>query len=191
MNDEIKKAIKVLKSGGVIAYPTDTLFGLGCDATNEEAVQKLITLKKRNNKPMSIACSSVAMIERYAEMEREAKKIIDSFLPGPYTFLLNKKDTISDLVTFGSKVVGVRIPDYPKILNLIDLFGKPITSTSANVAGESDIKKLDELKLGVDYILEGECKYKKASTVVDIVHKKILRKGVGTIEINQALRDLI
>lgn len=190
MKDKIKKAVEVLSGGGIIAYPTETLFGIGCDATNEKAVERLIELKKRDEKPMSVACSNMEMIEEYVEIGSDERKILESFLPGPYTFLLTKKETVPDLVTAGSKKVGIRVPDYPPILKIIERFRKPIISTSANLAGRPDIKSLDELKLGVDYVLAGECKYKKGSTVVDISNKKVLRPGVRVYEIEEEIKNL-
>jgi len=190
MSEEIRKAVEVLKSGGIIAYPTDTLFGIGCDATDINAVERLIKLKKRDKRPMSIACSSLEMIEKYADIGGEERRVIRDFLPGPFTILLNKKDTISNLVTAGSEKVGVRIPDYPKIIKIILQLKKPIISTSANLAGELDIESIDQLKLKVDYVLGGECKYKKGSTIFDLQEKKILREGVRTKEIRELLNNL-
>ena len=189
-NNKIKEAVRVLKRGGIIAYPTDTLFGIGCDATNIDAVSRLFKLKKRDKKPMSIACSSVEMIEEYAEMDKKEREIIKKYLPGPYTILLNKKQTVSNLVTAGSSKIGVRIPNYPQILKIISVLKKPIISTSANLAGEPDIESLDQLKIDVDFVVEGECKYKQSSTIVDIGERKILRQGARAEEMRELLSNL-
>jgi len=188
MEDEIKKAVEILKQGGIIAYPTDTLFGVGCDATNIEAVKKLIKLKRRDKKPMSIACSDMVMVEYYADISKVEREMLERFLPGPFTFLLNKMENVLDIVTAESKKVGVRIPDYPKIIKILSVFGKPIISTSANLAGEPDIESLDQLGFKVDYVLNGECKYKKGSTIVDLENRKILREGVRVEEIADFLK---
>ncbi len=192
MNQEnsIKEVVKVLKRGGIIAYPTDTLFGIGCDATNDGAVKKLIELKKRDKKPMSIACSSMKMVEEYAEINKKEREIIKNFLPGPFTILFDKKESISDIVTAGSEKVGVRIPDYPIILEIISKLNKPIISTSANLAGEPDVEDLNQLKIEVDYTVEGECKYKRGSTVFDVRDKKILREGVRAEEIAELINNI-
>ena len=185
MNDEIKKAVSILKTGGIVAYPTDTLFGIGCDITNNQAVKKLIKLKRRDKKPISIACSNLEMVDKYTDINKEEAEIIQKYLPGPFTFILNKKEMVSELITAETEKVGVRIPDYPKILKIISLLGRPIISTSANFAGEPNIENLDQLKFEVDLKISGECKYKGGSTVVDLRARKILREGVRFDEIRE------
>jgi len=118
----------------IILYPTDTLYGLGVDATNPEMVKKLKELKGRDDgKPISIAVSDIEMLRAYAEVTPLAERLIEQFLPGKLTLILNVKDSsISHLSTDGS--VGVRIPFHEGTLKLIQEFGKPITATSANVS---------------------------------------------------------
>lgn len=190
MNIEIENAIRVLKNGGVIAYPTDTLYGIGCDALNGKAVKKVYKIKERDfSKPMSIAVSSMKMLEQYVTITEETKTLLEKTLPGPYTILLPKKDTISSLVTAGSNLVGVRIPDYDLILEVIEKFAGPIITTSANLSGETDITKYEDIILPVDYIIKGKCRYNQPSTVFDPINKKILRKGVGLEKIIEILNN--
>ena len=190
MNTEIEKALEVLGNGGIIAYPTDTLYGVGCDALNEEAVNKVYEIKGRDfSKPMSIAGSDIKMLEKYVTMSSEIRKLLNKILPGPYTVLLPKKDLISNLVTAGSDKLGVRIPDYDLILEIIKQFGKPIITTSANLSGEPDVTKYEDITLPVDCIVRGKCKYNQPSTVFDPINKKILREGVGLEKIIDLLNN--
>jgi L-threonylcarbamoyladenylate synthase len=190
MNLDVEKAVKILKDGGVIAYPTDTLYGVGCDALNDKAVEKVYKIKERDfSKPMSIAVSSMEMLEQCVTIAEETKTLLEKILPGPYTILLPKKDIISSLITAGSDLVGLRILDYDLILEVIEKFGGPIITTSANLSGEADITKYEDITLPVDYIIKGECKYNRSSTVFDPINKKILRKGVGLEKIIEILNN--
>ena len=186
-NEEIKrKTIQVLENGGIILYPTDTLIGLGCDALNVEAVSKIYEMKDREEKkPMSIACADLSMIKKYCDLTAQEERALLDLLPGPYTFILNKKDNIPEVVTAGSKKVGVRIPDYPLLLDIVKDFNKPIITTSANKSGEPDISSLNESDYLVDYIVDSPYQYKGGSTVIDISNLKILREGIGLEKIKE------
>lgn len=176
----IEKAVKVLRNGGILLYPTDTLIGLGCDALNSEAVKKIFELKGRDfKKPMSIACSDVEMVKEYADLSSKEEQILLDLLPGPYTFILTKNDKIPDTLTAGSKSVGVRIPNYPILLEVIQKLGRPIITTSANQSGQTDIKTLEECVYPVEFILSTSFEYAGPSTVFDIKNKTILREGIG------------
>lgn len=180
----IEKAVKVLQDGGILLYPTDTLIGLGCDALNSEAVKKIFELKGRDfKKPMSIACSDVEMVKEYTDLSSSEEQILLDLLPGSYTFILKKKDIISDIITAGSESIGIRIPNHPLLLEIIKKLGKPIITTSANKSGESDIKSLDECPYPVDYILSTPFEHNGPSTVFDIQNKIILREGMGLEEL--------
>lgn len=180
----IEKAVDVLRSGGILLYPTDTLIGLGCDALNSEAVNRIYEMKGRHfKKPMSIACSDIEMVKKYADISTSDEQNLLDLLPGPYTFILEKKYNISDIITAGSKSIGIRVPDYPILLEIIKKLGNPIITTSANKSGEPDIKSIDECPYSVDYVLSTSFEYKGPSTVFDIQNKIILREGVGLEEL--------
>lgn len=180
MNTQQQKALEILQNGGVIAYPTDTTYGIGCAILSPAAVKRIFEIKGRNfNKPLSIACSSLKMATKYSETDNLPADFLNKVFPGPVTLLLPKTDSISDLVTAESLRVGVRIPDYPEILEIIEALGEPIVTTSANISGQPDVVEFDDVKLEVDYIYEGTCHYKQPSTIIDIEHKKILREGVN------------
>lgn len=175
--NQINRAVEVLKNGGVIIYPTDTVYGIGCDIYNTKAIERLIRIKKRDNNPMSIAVSSIDMMKQIACVENE--DILNKLLPGPFTFIFKKKN-VSELIT-NLDTVGVRIPDNEIVLDIIDRFSKPIITTSANLAGRPSPKSLKDLEINADFVVQGKCKYKLGSTVVDLKNKKILRQGAGKI----------
>ena len=180
----LSKAISALKSGDIIVYPTDTLYGLGADVFNDNAVKKVFEVKNRPfNLPISIAVSCVNDLEKIAIVDDKAKKIIDVFLPGRLTLILEKKKTISNIVSGGLNNIAIRIPDNVIALELLSNYG-PLTCTSANIHGKdtptviSDIRmQFKELDISV-YINHGKLKG-KPSTIVDLTGKKpgLVRQG--------------
>lgn len=186
----IEKAKKILLNGGIIVYPTETLYGIGADPFNENAVLKVFNLKKRPfNLPLSIAVSNIKMMNKVAKIDKITEKFYKKYLPGPYTLILKKRQKVSNLITSGLKTVGVRVPDNDFILELIEDFG-PITSTSANIHGKNLPTNIEISKKQfgnkVDlYIDEGECKFKNPSTIIDMENKKILRKGALHIDLEE------
>jgi len=180
MNTDINKALNILNNGGVIAYPTDTTYGIGCDITDGTAVKRIFKIKGRDfQKPLSIACSSLEMVENYALTDKIIIGFLNQVFPGPVTLLLPKKAIVSDDITAGSDKVGVRIPDHAKTLELIRQLGHPIITTSANISGQADPVEANEVKLDVDYILPGDCSYKQPSTIIDMESRAIVRKGTN------------
>lgn len=178
--NQINKAVGVLKKSGIIAYPTDTIYGLGANIFDQKAVKRVFKLKGRSfDKPLSIAVADFKMIEELAHVSDENRGLIKKLLPGPITILLLKKDIVPDYITRGSKLVGIRFPKNREAIEIIKKVGFPITSTSANPSGKPDVFKAEDIKLNVDFIIRGECKYKKSSTIVDLENKKILRRGTG------------
>ena len=180
---QIDKIINVLRAGGVIIYPTDTLFGLG---STIEYVQKVFEIKGRNpNKPASLAFSNIKMIEKYAHIENY-KDVLRKYLPGPYTFLIPAK--IQNKYVVKNGLVGIRIPDHEYVLSLIEKLGEPVTATSANISGGKSPAKFEEIDPKilekVDTVIDLPCKYGQQSTVVDLVNKKILRQGVGEFQLS-------
>lgn len=179
----VKKAVDVLKKGGVIVYPTDTLFGLGVDATNKKAVKKLFEIKKRDEtKPISIIVSNVEMAKEYCKIDEKDEEILKKYLPGPYTFLLKKlDDNLPKELTMFDKI-RIRIPDNKICIEIVEKLGKPITATSANISGEKSPAKIedvpDEIKK-IAFVVDGECKYGEGSTIVDLTDGKVIRMGAG------------
>lgn len=173
----IAMACKVLAAGGLVIFPTETTYGAGVDATNQEAVNKLLAYKsRREGKPLSIAVTDQKMAEKYVELTESAKRIYDRFLPGPVTVVSKTKGTVADGVASEYGTLGVRIPDYPLMLEIVKAYGKPITATSANGSGEKrpytiqDIfDGLSEKQKGlIDLVLDaGELPKNPPSTVID------------------------
>ena len=181
--EKIELAIRVLKEGGTVVYPTDTVYGLGANIYDEKAIQMVFILKKRPfNKPVSICVYNIDDIEKIAYLNEYQEKIVRKIFPGPFTVILKRKTNLSPLLTAGGEKIGIRIPDSKVCRELTRLF--PITTTSANLSGGELPVSVDEVlkQLGdsVDFILDGgKSESKTPSTVIDLTldPPEILRKG--------------
>jgi L-threonylcarbamoyladenylate synthase len=185
IGNDIGRAVEIVKNGGVIAYPTETVYGVGALATDIGALQRVYQIKDRPlNQPLSIAVSSMDMLKSVAKVECE--DFILKFMPGPVTVILKKKkNVLPDMLTARSKYVGIRWPDHKMALDVINNVG-PIVSTSANFHGEKDPVRADEVKIPVDYVLDGgPCKYGAPSTIVDLHEYTVVRKGVMYEEVRR------
>jgi L-threonylcarbamoyladenylate synthase len=167
------KFFKAIKEGAIFIYPTDTVYGLGCDATNGKAVQKLRELKNRNVMPLSVIAPNKEWVEEHCEYQQEW---LDK-LPGPYTLIMKLKDhkCVAPGVTVGRETIGVRIPAH-WISDVAEMLGRPIITTTANMTGGNCMRTLDDLPrelLHVDFIIyEGEHRG-NPSELVDLTEKKI------------------
>ncbi len=182
-------AAKILKSGGLVVFPCETVYGIACDSQNPEAVEKLNDYKKRPfGKPYAIMCSSQKMAEEYVELNQTAKRLYKKFLPGPVTIVSTGKHKLAPGIESETGTLGVRIPDYKFMLNLIERFTRPIVATSANASYQrrpytiSDI--LDNIsrrqKGLIDLIIDaGTLPKNEPSTVVDTTldDPVVLRQG--------------
>lgn len=192
---EIDNLAKIVKSGGLVVYPTDTLYGLGADPFNDSAVKKVFISKNRPfDMPLSVAVSDARMLESIAVLNDPARKLISRFLPGPLTIILTKKPSISDLLSSGDNQIGIRIPDHPFALRLIRKIG-PITTTSANLHSHPEPVTVEMAKkdLGeaVDvYVDCGETKHKLGSTIVDVSEGDIEIVRAGVISKEEILNAL-
>ncbi len=181
--ENIEEAARIVKKGGLIVYPTDTVYGLGCSPFNVKAVERLIQVKGVRNKPLPILSCSLRDIEKIAEFSEKARRIGETFWPGPLTLVLTKK-LIPDVVTSGLTTVGVRIPDHKVALELIRLCDRFLVGTSANKAGSQPpstaVAAFEQLGDEVNTILDGGvAKLGISSTIIDLAGEepKILRKG--------------
>lgn len=178
----IGEAIDVLARGGVVLYPTDTVYGLGANIFNELAVKRIFNIKQRSPlKPLSILISDIGAIDLVARTSLEQKNIMNNYLPGPYTFILKKTDIVPRVVTGGSSYVGVRVPDNDISRKLACLF--PITTTSANVSDDEVLSNpkeiLEQLDCEVDLVIDvGDLKSNHASMIIDLSNPnpKIIRR---------------
>ena len=145
-NESINFSKSLIDNGEIIVYPTDTLYGFGVDATNSNAINKLNFLKGRTQ-PLSIIISNIKDIKKYALISDEILKNINKYLPGPYTLLIPKKDSnISNLITYGSELIGIRIPKHNFPIKLVEKLNKPIVTTSINKKGSKPLNKTDEIE---------------------------------------------
>ena len=177
-----KRIITQMMQGGIIAFPTDTVFGLGC-IMDEEAMKKIYVAKGRDfNKPLPMMCDSLAMIRKVALLTSNAEKIIERFTPGALTVVLNRKEEIPAYVSQGNKTIAIRVPDDNWILDLIKQIGRPIMVTSANISNAGSLLKWEDvyasMKEKIDGIVCEDARGDKASTIVDLTENiKILREG--------------
>jgi L-threonylcarbamoyladenylate synthase len=192
MNKQIEDAVRALNQGGIVIFPTDTAFGIGCRIDNEKATEKLFKLRKRPiAQAMPVLVNGIEMAKNYVvEIPSEVlKKLINPFWPGALTIILNANlHKVSSLVTGGGKTVGIRMPNHPVILDIITKVGVPVLGPSANFHGENTPFEFKDLSLElislVDYVIEGECLVRETSTVVDCTKApwEILRQGVVTVK---------
>ncbi len=178
---EIDVAVALLKSGGVLVYPTDTVYGIGGDATSDEAVRRVHQIKGITDfRPMSVMVSDFGMIDYYCETGVWEDMILSKYLPGPYTFVLKRSRRY--IAASQTEKLGIRIPESPFCQELCRRFGRPIVTTSANLTGQKppvefgqvDRKVLDQLQVAID---GGPTKYRTPSVVIDLVERKYLREG--------------
>jgi tRNA threonylcarbamoyl adenosine modification protein (Sua5/YciO/YrdC/YwlC family) len=184
---KIRRAADVLRDGGVIAYPTGTVYGLGCALLNKKAIEKVYRIKGADRrKPFSFLCPDLSQISRYATVGNGAYRIIRRLVPGPYTFVLEATKEVPNLVTTKRKTVGIRVPDHPVALALLEELGEPIISTSAGrtetLTDPADIK---DAFPGLDLILDAGVCGATPSTILAIDPDgsvEVLREGAGPID---------
>jgi L-threonylcarbamoyladenylate synthase len=196
-NLAIKKAVEVLKNGGLIVYPTETCYGLGGDATNPEALKKIMKYKKlRGSKPISVAVANKEMAKEYVEINEMANNLYENYLPGPITVISMSKGKLQPPVVSMQGAVGIRHPDYDFTLDLIKTYGKPITATSANVSYKSPPYNIDQLikdlpkkslKLISLFLDAGTLPKNQPSTVLDTTMNQLSVLRQGRVEFEDAI----
>jgi len=193
MNEQIQKAVEILNKGGIIIFPTDTAFGIGCRMDNQAAIKKLFKLRKRpQSQAVPVLVSGLEMAKEYAiEIpDKVVQDLINPYWPGALTIVLEANVArVPSLVRGGTTTVGLRMPNHPVALKIIKGVRVPILGTSANFHGEQTPYQLSDLNNElislVDYVVEGECSVKKNSTVIDATKTpwQILRQGAIEIKI--------
>ncbi len=196
---DILKAVSVLRAGGLVALPTETVYGLGADARNPDALRKIFLAKGRPfDHPLIVHLANVAQLSEWArEIPEKALILAKHFWPGPLTLILKKSNTINDIVTGSQDTIGLRIPNHPVALALLEAFGNGIAAPSANRFGRispTTAKAVrEELGDRVDLILEGgQCEVGLESTIVDMTHEHpvILRPGmISQTQIENVLHE--
>jgi tRNA threonylcarbamoyl adenosine modification protein (Sua5/YciO/YrdC/YwlC family) len=188
----IQKVVEILEKGGVIGYPTDTIYGVGCGLFNPEAIRKVHRLKKLDGKkPLSFICSDLKDISRYAYVSNYAYKTMKRLLPGPYTFILEATKLVPKIAMTKQKTVGIRIPDNKICLSLVRELGHPIINTSVYKPDEglyNDPAEIEE-RFGkqLDLIIDGGVIVAEHSSIVDLTgeYPKVIRKGKGDVSFFQ------
>ncbi|MEW5908822.1 MAG: L-threonylcarbamoyladenylate synthase [Thermodesulfobacteriota bacterium] len=184
----ISKVVSILKEGGIIAYPTDTIYGIGCDIFNQKAIQKIYQLKQRNqNQPFSFICSDLKNISHYAKVSNYAYKTMRRLLPGPYTFVLEGSRLVPKIMLTRRKTAGIRVPDNAICLSLVAGLGNPIITTSASGPDGTPLNDpylIDELyRSRIQVIIDGGPVAGQPSSVISLINDtpEILRKGMGDV----------
>ncbi len=185
----IDRVVKLLKSGAVICYPTDTGYGIGCDLFNQKSIKKLLQLKKRpKHKPFSFMCSDLTDISQYAHVSNTAYRLLKKNLPGPYTFVLPGTKLVPKIMSTKQKTVGIRVPAHPISRLLLESLGNPIVNTSVELDDEEMAIAepfVIEQNLGnrLDLIIDGGDIYPDPSSVIDLTgdYPVILREGKGDV----------
>jgi len=184
----ISRAVEILDKGGIIAYPTDTTYGIGCSILNKKGIERIYLLKQREKKkPFSFICADLSEVTRYAKVSNFAFKTMKRLLPGPYTFVLDATNIVPDLLITRQKTVGIRIPDNHICLAIVRELGHPIITTSANRSGEEPIGNPflieEQLDKELDIIIDGGILPADVSSVVSLIGdvSTVLRKGVGDV----------
>lgn len=186
----IRKVVEILQKGGVIGYPTDTIYGLGCDLFNPEAIRKIHRLKRmEGKKPLSFICADLKDISQYAYVSDYAYKMMKKLLPGPYTFILKATKLVPKIAMTKQKTVGIRIPDNKICLGLVKELGHPIISTSVYKPDETlynnPIEIEERFGRQLDLVIDGGVIVAEHSSIVDLTHEepKVIRKGKGDVSL--------
>lgn len=178
----INRVVQVLEEGGLIAYPTDTFYGIGCDLYNKKAIQLIYRIKNRPlKKPFSFICDGLTEISRYAVVSNYAYKTMKRLLPGPYTFILEGTRLVPKIMLTKRRTVGIRVPDNNICLAILRSFGRPIISTSAMYNDPQSINEAHGQFL--DIIIDGGVLNQNPSSVVSLIDDipEVLREGKGDV----------
>jgi len=185
----IKRVAEVLKEGGVIAYPTDTQYGIGCDLYNKKSIEKIYRLKKRRpQKPFSFICADLKDISQYAKVSNYAYRTMRRLLPGPYTFILDGTRLVPKIMLSARKEAGIRVPDNRICLSVVEALGNPIINTTATNTNDETLSRPEEIesvfKGVIDLVVDGGPVPDLPSTVVSLINDRpeIIREGLGKID---------
>ena len=186
----IMRVVDILKNGGVVAYPTDTYYGIGCDIMNKKAIEKIYQIKQRSrSKPFSFICSDLKNISLYAKVSNYAYKTMKRLLPGPYTFILEGSKLVPKIMLTKRKTAGIRVPDNQICLNLVKELGNPVINTSATRPDGTifhDASLIhDYFGNRIDVVIDGSIVPGQPSSVILLINDipEVLRQGLGDVSI--------
>jgi len=192
LSEQITGAVNILKKGGIVAYPTDTVYGLGASVADIKAIERIFEVKDRpKGMAMPLLAANKEQIKKLVtNIPPSAWLLMYNFLPGALTIIFNKSDIVPDIITGGTKTIAVRIPDHPVPISLIKGLGQPIVGTSANLSGQPSALTAEEVKMQiggkVDLVIDGgTCPGGIESTVVDITGRKPVVRRLGAISLEQ------
>jgi tRNA threonylcarbamoyl adenosine modification protein (Sua5/YciO/YrdC/YwlC family) len=186
---KVRRAVQALEAGEIVAYPTDTVYALGCDLQNKKAVDRLYQVKGMDKgQPLAFICGDLADLSKYAVVDNHAYRLLRRVLPGPYTFVLTATREVPKMLhTSERRTVGIRVPDAPIIVEVVRALGRPVISTTAHRPGDEhmviDARDMEATFPGVDLVLDGGIGGREPTTVVDLTHESIdiIREGAGPI----------
>ncbi|WP_456477883.1 L-threonylcarbamoyladenylate synthase [Geoglobus ahangari] len=197
-DEEIEPAADIIRLGGLVAFPTETVYGLGADALNERAVRRIFEAKGRpSDNPLIVHVSSIEEVYRIAKPNRIAEKLMEEFFPGPLTLVMEKREAVPEVTTGGLRTVAVRMPNHRVALKLIELSGTPIAAPSANKSGKPSPTRaehvMEDFESEVECVIDaGRTEVGLESTVVDttVYPIEILRPGAITREMLEELFEV-
>jgi len=182
---KVARAVAALQAGEVIAYPTDTVYGLGADLLNRKAIERIYQIKQmKSDQPLTFICHDLSDISNYAIIENAQYRLLRRLLPGPYTFILDATREVPKMLLLKRKQVGIRVPDHPVVRALTEALGRPIISTTAAPHGEDpyvDPHEIDERFPGLAMTLDAGGGGTIPTTVVDLTGggATVVREGAG------------
>ncbi len=184
---KIRRAVEALEAGEVIGYPTDTVYGLGCDLFSKHAIEHLYQIKRMDHsQKLAFICPDLSNVARYAIVEDATFLVLKRYMPGPYTFILQATREVPKVVQSKRRTVGVRIPRHPVTLALVHALGRPLISTTAAPHGEEpyvDPHEIDDRFKGLAMVLDAGVGGRVPTTVIDLTTSlpEIIRAGAGSI----------
>jgi len=192
---KIRRAVDTLEAGEVIGYPTDTVYGLGCDLFNKRAIERLYQIKGIGPaQRLAFICPDLSNVARYAIVDNAAFHVLKRYLPGPYTFILEATREVPKIIQTKRRTVGVRIPNHPVTLALVRALGRPLISTTAAPHGEDpyvDPHEIDERFKGLAMVLDAGAGGSLPTTVIDLTraYPEVIREGAGPVQEFEAIRS--
>lgn len=185
---KIDRAVKALQAGEVIGYPTDTVYGLGCDIGNKKAADRLYQIKGMDRAhPLAFICPDLSEIAKYAIVDNQHYRVLKRFLPGPYCFILEATREVPRLLQTKRKTIGIRVPNHEVIRSVVSALGRPVISTTAQRGGAEvyvDANEIDDDFPGLGLVLDAGAGGVVPTTVVDLtVHPpQVVREGAGPVD---------
>lgn len=186
----ITKVVAILERGGVAAYPTDTNYAIGCDIMNKHAIERIYQIKQRDKRiPFSFMCSDLKNISEYAKVSNYAYKMMRRLLPGPYTFILEGSRLVPKIMLTKRKTAGIRVPDHPICLSLVQKLGRPLLTTSATLPEGALLEDPslihDQLGGRLDVVVDGGPVAGRSSSVVSLIDDEpaVIREGAGDVSV--------